>query len=182
VYTRRGDTGETDTASGKRVTKSSLIMEWEGTLDELISQIGVSKMNAHWDDFNEDLGKVQLDLFHLGEEILTEGRGRRLRNDAVSWMEERISSYLKEAGQIRLFVVPGGSTEAAMLHLSRAVTRRAERRIVELNNAERINPLVLQYLNRLSSLLFFMAILANKRKGIEETVFPWPNPESKREE
>lgn len=176
MYSRRGDSGETDTPSGKRVTKDNPVIEWEGTLDELISQIGYSKVLSPWDDMIGDASKVQMDLFHLGEEILTSGKGRRLRDEGVSWMEGRIAAYLKEIGEIKLFVVPGGSKEAASLQLSRAVTRRAERRLVELSATEKVNPLSLQYMNRLSSLLFMMALAANKRNKMAEMLFPWPNP------
>ena len=177
MYSRRGDSGETDTATGKRLKKDDPIIEWEGTLDELIGHIGYSKVQLPWDDIRNDLSEVQMDLFHLGEEILTSGKGRKLREDGVSWMENRIGIYLKEIGEVKLFVVPGGSREAASLQLSRAVTRRAERRLVELNETQKVNPLTLQYLNRLSSLLFMMALASNKRNKIPETIFPWPNPE-----
>lgn len=177
MYTRKGDSGETDAAPGLRVKKDSPVVEWEGTLDELISQIGFSKVQIAWEDVRGDLSQVQMDLFHLGEEILTHGDGRRLREDGVSWMEDRIASYLKEKGEVKLFIIPGGSQAAATLQLSRAVARRTERRLVELSSAQEVNPLSLQYLNRLSSLLFAMALVANKRNGIPETFFPWPSPE-----
>ncbi|MCL4333610.1 MAG: cob(I)yrinic acid a,c-diamide adenosyltransferase [Candidatus Thermoplasmatota archaeon] len=179
MYSRRGDKGETDTPSGRRVTKDNPVIEWEGTLDELISHIGYSNVQLGWDDMRDDLSQVQMDLFHLGEEILTSGKGRRLREEGVSWIEGRTAAYLREVGEVKLFVVPGGSREAATLQLSRAVTRRAERRLVELNAMEKVNPLSLQYLNRLSSLIFMMALAANKRLKFEETLFPWPNPDRK---
>lgn len=182
MYTRRGDKGETDTASGERIRKDSQLIEWEGTLDELISNIGFAKTFQKDEDVVSDLTTVQLDLFHLGEEILTKGKGRELRKDSVKWMEERISSYLKEIGPVKLFVVPGGSSSAASLQFSRAVARRAERRLVELSQKEDVNPLILQYMNRLSSFLFMIALACNRRKGIEETYFSWPNPQKIKEE
>lgn len=177
MYTRRGDSGETDNATGQRIKKDNPIIEWEGTLDELISHIGFSKSQVKWEDIRDDLTTVQLDLFHLGEEILTSGNGRKLRDDGVSWMEGRIATYLKEVGNVKLFVVPGGGEASTILQLSRAVTRRAERRLVELNEIQKVNPLILQYLNRLSSFLFAMALSANKRDGVREILFPWPNPD-----
>ncbi|MEM0073561.1 MAG: cob(I)yrinic acid a,c-diamide adenosyltransferase [Thermoplasmatales archaeon] len=182
MYTRRGDKGETDTAYGERIRKDSQLIEWEGTLDELISSIGFSKSLQSYDDIVSDLTTVQQDLFHLGEEIITQGQGRKLRDDGVKWMEGRISSYLKEIGQIKLFVVPGGSISASSLQLSRAIARRAERRLVELAQRQQINPNLLQYINRLSSFLFMIAVANNKRAGIEEILYPWPNPERMKEE
>ncbi|MEM0128339.1 MAG: cob(I)yrinic acid a,c-diamide adenosyltransferase [Thermoplasmatales archaeon] len=182
MYTRHGDKGETDTAYGERIRKDSQLMEWEGTLDELISNIGLSKSMQSYDDIVSDLTTVQLDLFHLGEEIITQGEGRKLREDGVKWMEGRIASYLKEIGEIKLFVVPGGNVGAASLQFSRAITRRAERRLVELSQKQAVNPTSMQYMNRLSSLLFMIALACNKRAGIKEIIYPWPNPEKKREE
>ncbi|MEM0130044.1 MAG: cob(I)yrinic acid a,c-diamide adenosyltransferase [Thermoplasmatales archaeon] len=182
MYTRRGDKGETDTAYGERIRKDSQLIEWEGTLDELISSIGFSKSVQSYDDIVSDLTTVQLDLFHLGEEIITLGEGRKLRDDGVKWMEDRISSYLKEIGQIKLFVVPGGSISASSLQLSRAIARRAERRLVELAQRQQVNPNLLQYINRLSSFLFMIAVVNNKRAGIKEIIYPWPNPEKSKEE
>ncbi|MGC8645445.1 MAG: cob(I)yrinic acid a,c-diamide adenosyltransferase [Thermoplasmata archaeon] len=182
MYTRRGDKGETDTVTGERIRKDSQLIEWEGTLDELISNIGFAKALQNQQDVVGDLTTIQLDLFHLGEEILTKGEGRKLREDGVKWIEERIASYLKEIGPVKLFVVPGGAASAASLQFSRAVARRAERRLVELSQKQEVNPLALQYMNRLSSLLFTIALACNKRSGIEEKYFPWPNPERKMEE
>ncbi|MEM0133725.1 MAG: cob(I)yrinic acid a,c-diamide adenosyltransferase [Thermoplasmatales archaeon] len=176
MYSRRGDSGKTDTPSGKRVTKDNPVIEWEGTLDELIAHLGYSKVQIPWDDIENDISQIQMDLFHLGEEILTSGKGRKLREDGVSWIETRTAVYLKEIGEVKLFVIPGGSREAASLQLSRTVVRRAERRLVELNLVEKVNPLSLQYMNRLSSLIFMMSLAANKRKKIDEILFPWPNP------
>jgi len=180
VYTRKGDSGETDTANGSRIKKFNPIIEWEGTLDELNSVIGLARSHIKFEDIKNDLVQVQFDLFHLGEHVLTRGQGRRLREDGVKWLEERTNFYFKEVGEIKLFVLPGGSSEAAFLQFARTVTRRAERITVELNESEKLDKIILQYMNRLSSLLFVMALVSNKRQGIKELIFPWPNPENKK--
>ncbi len=177
MYTGKGDKGVTDTASGERVIKSNPIIEWEGTLDELISQLGVSWTESTYEDIKEDIYRVQVDLFTIGEHILTGGEGRKLREDGVKWLEDKIRVYMKEVGEIRLFVIPGGDRAAASLQLSRAVTRRAERRLTDLSLQKKIEPLILQYMNRLSSFLFFLALVSNKRSGFKERLFEWPNPE-----
>lgn len=177
MYTGRGDKGITDTASGERVIKSNPIIEWEGTLDELIAQLGVSWSECKYEDIRNDIFTVQRDLFTLGEQILTDGEGRKLRDDAVKWLEDKIHLYQKEIGEIRLFVIPGGEKVASSLQLSRAVTRRAERRLTDLSLQKKIDPLILQYMNRLSSFLFFISLAANKRAGFKERLFEWPNPE-----
>lgn len=177
MYTGKGDKGVTDTATGERVIKSNPIIEWEGTLDELIAQLGVSWSECKSDDIRDDIYTVQRDLFTIGEHILTNGDGRKLREDGVKWLEDKIHSYQKEIGEIRLFVIPGGDKAAASLQLSRAVTRRAERRLTDLSLQKKIEPLILQYMNRLSSFLFFISLAANRRAGFKERLFEWPNPE-----
>jgi ATP:cob(I)alamin adenosyltransferase len=177
VYTGKGDKGVTDTATGERVIKSNPIIEWEGTLDELISQLGVSWAECEYNDIKNDIYQVQRDLFTIGEHILTNGEGRKLRDDGVKWLEDKIHEYMKEIGEIRLFVIPGGKKSAASLQLSRAVTRRAERRLADLSLQKKIEPLIMQYMNRLSSFLFFLSLAANKRAGFKERLFEWPNPE-----
>ncbi|MCL4412238.1 MAG: cob(I)yrinic acid a,c-diamide adenosyltransferase [Candidatus Thermoplasmatota archaeon] len=177
MYSGRGDKGMTDTSTGQRVSKSDQLMEWEGTLDELISQLGVSWSDCEFEDIRNDIYTVQRDLFALGEEILTEGQGRCLRADGVSWLEDKIKAYQKEIGEIKLFVIPGGSKTSSSLQLSRAVTRRAERRLIELKLSRKINDLIPQYMNRLSSFLFFIALASNKRNNFRERLWEWPNPE-----
>ncbi len=179
MYTRKGDSGETDTVTGERAKKYNPVIEWEGTLDELNSVLGLARSYVKYQDIKDDLIKVQLDIFHIGEHVLAKGQARKLREDAVAWLEQRTNSYFKEVGPIRLFVLPGGSMESAYLHFSRTVTRRAERLTVQLNDSIGIDKSILQYMNRLSSLLFSMALVCNKRAGIEEIIFPWPNPEKK---
>lgn len=179
MYTRKGDSGDTDSATGQRIKKYNPVIEWEGTMDELNSIIGLARSYIKFQDITEDLLRVQYDIFHLGEHVLVRGEARRLRDDAVSWLEERTNNYFKEVGEIKLFVVPGGSMESAYLQFARTVTRRAERLTVQLNDFLPVDKLILQYMNRLSSLLFAMALVANKRVGFKENIFPWPNPERK---
>ncbi len=76
VFTRRGDQGETDTGSRKRVAKSSSLINLEGTIDETISFIGFATVKTRWEDIRQDLRTVQEDLFTIGEEITSEG-GRK---------------------------------------------------------------------------------------------------------
>lgn len=175
MYTRKGDSGETDTADGQRIKKYNPLIEWEGTLDELNTVIGLARSLIKHQDIIDDLIRVQFDLFFIGEHVLAKGRSRRLRTDSVEWLEQRTNSYLKEIGEIKLFVLPGGTPDSAYLHFARAVTRRAERLTFQMNEDMEIDKEILQYMNRLSSLLFSMALVCNKRAGIRELIFPWPN-------
>ncbi|MCL4332349.1 MAG: cob(I)yrinic acid a,c-diamide adenosyltransferase [Candidatus Thermoplasmatota archaeon] len=171
MFTRKGDTGETDTGERKRVSKSSMIIGFQGDLDSLISFIGDALVSSRWDDVKEDLARVQNDLYTLGEEIITSGKKRTLDPGAVSWLEERTIAIKKEVGRIKLFVVPGGSRESTSLHIARTVCRDAERSLVSVSETTTIRPELLQYMNRLSSLLFFHSLVSNKRLGIEERIW-----------
>ena len=171
MFTRRGDTGETDTGLRKRVGKASPLVEFEGTLDEAISFIGNALVITRWDDVRQDLLAAQEDLYALGEDVSAEGKGRTIKPDRVDWLEQRSREYKAEIGKVRLFVVPGGSVEATSMHIARTVTRRLERLAVYLSTEMELNRFVMIYLNRLSSLLFMTALVSNRRLGIEERIW-----------
>lgn len=171
MYTRKGDTGDTDTGMGARVRKGSRFVELEGTIDEFNSFLGLAATTVKWDDMREDLGRIQFEVFTLGEHIIMHGKGRTLSHDNTVWLEERVEHYRKEIGPIRLFVIPGGSQESAALHVARTVCRRLERIIVSLADELEISPEVLSYINRTSSVLFMMAIAANRRQSVKEKVW-----------
>lgn len=171
MFTRRGDSGETDTSTGVRVSKGSIMVEVEGTIDELNSFLGFAADMVRWDDIKDDIHAVQEDVFTMGEDMLADGKKRVITQERVTWLEERVNIYRDEIGKIRLFVVPGGTVESSSLHMARTVARRLERNIVAAKEVKAISPLVLSYANRLSSLLFMHALAANKRKGVQERIW-----------
>jgi len=142
------------------------------TLDELNSFIGFALSKIPWEDMKKDLERVQYELFAIGEDLSTNGEKRKIDINYVKWIEERTVEYRKESGPVKLFVIPGGSEEASSLHIARSVTRRIERNAVKYSKEiPEINKMIIVYLNRLSSLLFAMALVANKRRNIEEKVY-----------
>lgn len=171
MFTRRGDTGETDTGLRERVSKGSALVNVEGNLDETISFIGNALVLTQWDDIRQDLRRIQEDLFTLGEHVSASGKRRTIMADRTVWLEERVKAYKSEIGKIRLFVVPDGSPQAASLHVARTVARRLERYAVSVTRELNLDMPVLTYLNRVSSLLFMMAIVSNKRLGVEERIW-----------
>lgn len=171
MFTRRGDTGETDTSTGKRTSKGNPLVEVEGTTDELNSFLGYARSIVEWEDMRADLTTMQEDIFTLGEDILADSKKRVITEERVKWLEDRVNAYRKEIGKIKLFVVPGGTKESAVLHVARTVSRRLERSIVVASEIKKINPQVNAYSNRISSLLFMQALAANKRKGVEEKIW-----------
>lgn len=171
MFTRRGDKGETDSGDRSRISKDSPQVEFQGHLDMLISFIGDALVMSKWDDIKDDLQKIQVHLFTLGEDLIASGSKRTLPADAVQWLEDRTNLYRKEYGKIRLFVIPGGSRESTSLHVARTVCRSAEVSLVALSHGKNLRPELLQYMNRLSSLLFFHSLVSNKRLGIEERIW-----------
>lgn len=171
MYTKRGDKGETDTGTGMRVTKGSHIIDAEGTIDELNSFLGFARVTTKWDDIGSDIEAIQEDLFVLGEHITTQGTRRTLKPERLAWLEERVTYYRKEYGKIKLFVIPGGSVESTSLHIARTVCRRLERELVKAKEEVEIPEIIEQYINRLSSVLFFHSLISNRRLKIDERIW-----------
>ncbi|HTQ68403.1 MAG TPA: cob(I)yrinic acid a,c-diamide adenosyltransferase [Solirubrobacteraceae bacterium] len=170
IYTRRGDSGDTDLGDMSRVSKLHPRVEAYGTVDELNAVIGVTLLQPGLPErFAEWLGRVQNDLLDLGADLSvppppadtgdSQSRTRlRVDDSYTSWLEAACDEVNATLEPLHSFVIPGGTPAAAHLHLARTVCRRAERRAiaVEDGNAE-----VVRYLNRLSDLLFILARAAN---------------------
>ena len=165
IYTRAGDGGETSLGDGSRVPKTDLRIEAYGTVDELNSVLGLALAGELPAEFRGWLEHIQNDLFDLGADLSVplDDRGERLRMTAgqVARLEELCDLVNERLEPLTSFVLPGGTEAAARLHVARSVSRRAERRAVELAEAQGDNPDALSYLNRLSDLLFILARAAN---------------------
>jgi cob(I)alamin adenosyltransferase len=159
IYTRHGDAGETHLGDMSRVPKTHPRIEAYGDVDELNAQLGVTLATeglpvayAGW------LRRIQNDLFDVGADLAVPpgGERERLRVTAaqVTWLEERCDEVNATLEPLRSFLLPGGTRAAAALHVCRTVCRRAERRVLLVEDA---SPEVLRYLNRLSDLLFILA-------------------------
>jgi cob(I)alamin adenosyltransferase len=174
IYTRTGDAGDTALFGGGRVTKSHARVEAMGGVDELNATIGWAVTQVAPGPSRERLEALQHELFAIGAELATplESGGRTrpatpdIGDERVTAMESWIDEVDKELPALRAFVLPGGSPGAAALHLARTVCRRAERAVVRLAEADKVRPLVVVYLNRLSDLLFTLARWENKRAGV----------------
>lgn len=178
LYTKSGDKGRTSLIGG-RVFKDHARVEAYGTLDELNAFVGkaVSEIDdERLQDIKEDLIKIQHEIFDGGSDlsvILPEKeRKYRLEEDAITYLEEKIDALTEEAPELEYFILPGGSTIAASLHVARTIARRAERQIVTLMNEEDDVPaLVLQYVNRLSDYFFAAARSVNFRLNIKDVAY-----------
>ncbi len=173
IYTRTGDDGTTALGTGERRKKYDLRIAAYGTLDEANAVIGIVRLDTANDAaLDAALARIQNDLFDVGADLCTPGKGRgpggaRLTVTAaqVSWLESEIDRFNAALAPLKSFVLPGGSVAAAHLHLARTVCRRAERLIAELQDKadESVTPEVLKYVNRLSDFLFVAARHANDR-------------------
>ncbi len=177
VYTRTGDSGETALGGGQRVGKDTARITAYGSVDELNSTLGVALAGGLADPIPEALGAIQNELFHLGSDlcILEEDKERMpaptIEPKHVEALEGWIDRLSEELPPLENFVLPGGSTGAAALHVARTVCRRAERDCVTLAAAEAIGDQILPYLNRLSDLLFVMARYENARREVADVLW-----------
>ncbi len=168
IYTRTGDTGTTGLVDGSRVSKASERMRAIGDVDEANAAVGVAVAALTDDSLGEQLRRVQNELFDLGADIATPGEvegALRITAGQVERLEREIDSMNAGLEPLRSFILPGGSTEVAALHLARTIVRRAERTAVALSERDRVNPDALAYLNRLSDLLFVSARFVAAKQG-----------------
>lgn len=173
MYTRTGDKGETGLFSGERVPKNSLRVEAYGSVDELSSWIGYARSLVEDSQVDAILERLQQDLFLVGADLATRPKELSSRKEKVTEvmvrrLEKDIDLLDAELPVLSTFIVPAGTRAAAALHVARTVARRAERRTVMLAQNEKLNPQLVPYLNRTSSLLFVLARVANKRASVEE--------------
>jgi cob(I)alamin adenosyltransferase len=180
-YTGRGDAGITSLAKGERISKSSVRVEAYGDVDELNSIVGLARTRIRHKDVFDVLKKIQSDLFTVGAELATTDTeaekkiGRYVEKEMLTYVEEQINVFSRELlieGRFR-FVLPGGCEEAAGLYLARAMARRAERHIVELSQSDHVGEILIAYMNRLSSILYVLARVMNRRMGGEEDEWPY---------
>jgi len=175
IYTKTGDGGTTRLANGSEVSKNSLRVSAYGDVDELNSLIGVVIAEPASKDLCGPLSDIQHQLFDLGGELASDGMIEGLiTGETVLGLEHTLDKINADLPVLEEFILPGGKKTAALLHLARTVCRRAERSIIALQQSEEVQPVIIQYVNRLSDLLFVMARHENLQSGNEEIY--WKNP------
>ncbi len=176
IYTRTGDDGTTGLFGGGRVRKYNPRIQVCGAVDETNAVIGaVLALMPAQEPLKSLIALVQNDLFDLGSDLATPLEARavvpRIGPDHAERLEEAIDILEADLAPLRNFILPGGTPAAAMLHLARTVCRRAERQLVLAQEEEALNVYGLQYLNRLSDLLFVMARWVNLQADIEDILW-----------
>ena len=167
IYTRTGDKGTTGLAGGERVDKDSPRIEAIGDVDELNSVIGLLLTESLPEEIQTILVDVQHRLFDIGG-ALSMPDVVMPANNLVEAMEQSLDDMNERLQPLKEFILPGGTRAAAICHLARSVCRRAERHLIALNKHESVGDFPLQYLNRLSDLLFVIARTLNKHAGKED--------------
>ena len=172
VTTKSGDKGNTSLGNGERVSKSHLLINLLGDIDELNSQLGSAISSCKSELISSELESIQQDLFNLGGEISIINSGTILiNNDKVEFLEERIDDLNQTLKPLKEFIMPGGDEFCSRVHLARAVCRRAERSCVAILDLVKEKNIWLPYLNRLSDYLFVLARYVSSQRGSEEILW-----------
>ena len=167
IYTRGGDKGYTSVIGGKRVKKSSILIETIGNIDELNAVLGLAI--AYLDTKKKKfLENIQNDLFDIGADLATPLSKKRnvirLNKNQIVLLENKIDEINRELSPLKSFILPGGDKVSALLHLARTVCRRSEIQLVKLLDKKNVNSEILIYINRLSDFLFVLARQTNRRE------------------
>ena len=174
IYTRTGDEGQTRLGDMSKTSKNDPRLHAYADVDEANAQIGVAiALGGLDDDVVQVLTRIQNDLFDVGADFCTpivenpEFPPLRIEQEYVDRLEGWCDQYNEDLENLRSFILNGGTTGAALLHVARTVTRRAERAAWSAfeEHGETMNILAIKYLNRLSDLLFILARHANREQG-----------------
>lgn len=176
IYTKTGDTGSTSLFGGRRVSKSDLRIETYGTVDELNSHIGLLRDQQVNEIRKNILVEIQDRLFTMGSMLATEPGNTKVKIPVlaeadIQQLEKEIDAMDSALPPMKSFVLPGGHQSVSFCHIARTICRRAERLAVALHNQEKMDELIIKYLNRLSDYLFVLSRKMTQELNAEET--PW---------
>jgi len=176
IYTKFGDKGKTSLYAGKTVSKGSLRVNAYGTVDELNSFLGVVLSLVKDKKLKDKIIVIQKDLFETGASLASPvgNKNKNLSkylNKRVLEFEKEIDALTKKLPKLENFILPGGGKTGSSLHFARTLVRRAERRVVELSEKEKINTEIIIFLNRLSDLLFMYARDINYQEKQKELLW-----------
>lgn len=180
LYTKTGDKGSTRLIGGTRVSKSDLRLEAYGTVDELNANIGLLISLGVSERSSVFLQNMQNLLFTVGSNLATDTSKTDLKtasvmkDDYITAIEKEIDRLDEGLSPLKNFIIPGGSKSASQCHICRTVSRRAERRIIEMNEVYPVDNRVIIYINRLSD--YFFALARTLLKENNKTEISWEQP------
>ncbi|NLV75623.1 MAG: cob(I)yrinic acid a,c-diamide adenosyltransferase [Tissierellia bacterium] len=160
IYTKTGDKGTTSLFDNKRVSKDDIRVESYGTIDELVSFLGLAKNYIGDEEIYNIIQEVQNKLFTVASNLATEDQTKvkyRIKERDIKYLEDNIDKYMARLKEPTGFIIPGSGKSSGYLHVCRTVCRRAERRIITLEGHSLVDPLVIKYINRLSDLIYALA-------------------------
>jgi cob(I)alamin adenosyltransferase len=174
IYTKTGDKGQTSLFGGRRVSKANLRIETYGTIDELNAHVGLLRDLTDDTDERELLYEIQNKLFVAGAILASDPEKEKskmipdITESDIDLLERKIDLFNETLEPLQSFILPGGHINVSQCHVARCVCRRAERMAVALSDLEKVDELIIKYLNRLSDLLFVLARKQAKDRGVEE--------------
>jgi len=160
IYTRSGDQGESGLANGQRLSKTDLLFDVIGDVDELNAQMGMIRALNSDDGIDQQLSKIQHKLFDLGAQV-AQYKGNNVDANDIKILEQWIDHWQAQLTPLKQFILPAGSQSGCAAHLARSTCRRAERKAWQAASVHAIETEVTQYLNRLSDYLFVLARVLN---------------------
>ncbi|UOO92860.1 cob(I)yrinic acid a,c-diamide adenosyltransferase [Vitreoscilla stercoraria] len=171
IITKTGDSGNTGLGDGSRVAKSSLRIHAIGEVDELNAHLGVLLAMAIPEDIQQKLTQIQHQLFDVGSELAVPG-WNVITENYLTFLEHSAAAWYENLSPLEEFILPGGSAQAAQVHVVRTVARRAERSVVALRAEDETISLNLQrYLNRLSDVFFILGREMNRRLNVSDVLW-----------
>jgi len=161
IYTKKGDDGTTGLIGGTRVNKFDLRIECYGTVDELNANIGMLNDLQEDESIKKELKSIQDLLFNVGSILAADPEKNKMElpgveKTHVEFLEQKMDEMTGELPELKHFILPGGHIAVSAAHIARCVCRRAERLVVHLSKKDKVDPIILQYLNRLSDYLFVL--------------------------
>ncbi|ENM5738143.1 cob(I)yrinic acid a,c-diamide adenosyltransferase [Vibrio mimicus] len=176
IYTKTGDKGTTSLVGDVRIAKTDIQVEAYGTVDELNANISVAQKLAIVESTRQQLDSIQYQLFFIGAELASPDLNVKSVNQQqvgepeIKALEDAIDAAMAQVPALHSFVLPGSSVSGSQMHLARAVSRRAERRVLAVNEIKPVRPALMKYLNRLSDVLYALARLEDHENQIKSVI------------
>lgn len=172
IYTKKGDNGDTQLLGGSSIKKNNCRLECYGNIDELNAFIGHISDHEISKHTHAVLIKIQHQLFNIGSIIAFDQSKKieliNIKKSDIIFLEKEIDNMEEDLPTLKSFILPSGHKIASLIHITRTVCRRAERKLVNLGSKEKIESIHLQYLNRLSDYLFVLArYILQEKNGTE---------------
>lgn len=176
IYTKTGDKGQTSLLGGTRVAKHHMRIEAYGTVDEFNSWIGFLRDGINDEHIKAVLVDTQDRLFTIGSSLASDPDKSKVKiphlsEEDITLLEKEIDIMDEALPEMKSFVLPGGHELVSRCHIARCVCRRAERRVIHLAENEKVDEIIIRYLNRLSDYLFMLA--RKLSHDLKATEVPW---------